>query len=119
MEVVRRTIQATTQLAKAIVSFPMTRHFRARFPQLWRYRINEIVCEDDYHGKEKAIGGWWFAAIFYGVTSQMINVYGMKTKAQVPKAYKDFIREEGIPGRLHRDNAKQNDSEELAAMNRE
>ena len=52
---------------------------------------------DDFHGKHRAHGGSEYAAIFYGYTSKMINVFGMKKKSDVPKAYLDFIREEGFP----------------------
>ena len=116
IEVVRKTIQATTQLAKSM--FSMNRHYASRFPQLWRYNIQEVVCMDDFHGKHRAHGGLEYAAVFYGNTSKMINVYGMKKKSDVPKAYLDFLREEGIPGRLHRDKAKQNESEQLDEINR-
>jgi hypothetical protein len=37
------------------------------------------------------------AQIFYGITSHMMNVYGMRSKVEVPSVYKDFIQEEGIP----------------------
>jgi hypothetical protein len=50
------------------------------------------------------------AQVFYGITSHMMNVYGMRSKVEVPKVYKDFIREEGIPSILHCDGAVVNNA---------
>ena len=42
----------------------------------------------------------------------------MKKKSDVPRAYQNFLREQGIPGRLHRDKAKHNESQAVDAINR-
>ena len=49
----------------------------------------------------------------------MINVYGMKSKGNFPDAYRDFIREQGCPLALRRDNAKEEQSEEVLKIHRE
>jgi hypothetical protein len=41
------------------------------------------------------------AQVFYGLTSHMMNVPGMKSKIEVPAIYKDLIREEGIPSTVY------------------
>ena len=41
----------------------------------------------------------------------------LKNKSDVPQAYLDFLREEGIPGQLHRDKAKQYELFELDDIN--
>ena len=49
----------------------------------------------------------------------MINVYGMKAKSNFPEAYRDFIREQGCPTALRRDNAREEQSEEILKIHRE
>jgi hypothetical protein len=49
----------------------------------------------------------------------MMNVYGMRSKIEVPKAYKDFTREEGIPSVLHQDGAKEQSSEKMLTINQD
>lgn len=39
LEVIRRTLEGTTQLAKAYFHVPMQRHFKARYPQLNKTRL--------------------------------------------------------------------------------
>jgi hypothetical protein len=67
----------------------------------------------------QGVTGQLCAQIFYGLSSHMMNVYGMQPKVEVPSVYKDFIREEGIPSILHRDGAKEQASEKMAAINRD
>ena len=49
----------------------------------------------------------------------MINVYGMTTKSGAHEAYLDFLREEGIPSVLHRDNAGEQNDTRFLSTNRE
>ena len=49
----------------------------------------------------------------------MINVYGMRSKSNFPEVYRDFIREHGCPSALRRDNAKEEQSEEIMKIHRE
>ena len=46
----------------------------------------------------------------------MINVYLMKTERHGPVAYEDFLREEGCPTLLRRDNSKMQTSAEFTAI---
>ena len=48
----------------------------------------------------------------------MINLYPMKSKAEFPNTYADFLREEGIPTVLRRDGAKEEDSSTVKKMQR-
>ena len=48
----------------------------------------------------------------------MINVYPMPTESHGPNAYEDFIREEGCPTLLRRDNSKMQTGVDFAAINR-
>jgi viroplasmin and RNaseH domain-containing protein len=49
----------------------------------------------------------------------MINVYGMRTESEMPEVYKDFIRHEGAPTYLRRDNAQVQKSKKVTTINRE
>jgi hypothetical protein len=54
----------------------------------------------------KSIEGFNCAQFFFGMTSKMLYVAGMKTESQFPDVYLDFIRQQGILSALRRDNAK-------------
>ena len=63
--------------------------------------------------------GYTGMQVFNGRTSNITNVYGFKSKSKFPKIYRDFIREEGAPSILRRDNAKAEQSEEVLQIQRE
>ena len=60
--------------------------------------------------------GFTGAQIFYGLKSRMINAYGFKSKAKFPKLYQDFCCNQGAPSILRRDNAKEENSAEVEAV---
>ena len=104
LRVVKETLKRTTQLAKTIFAYPMVRHKKSRFPWLNRFRINEKVSTDTIFSNCRAYGGSTCAQIFYGMTSRVINVYGMKSENEFASSvYPDFLRHEGIPTILRRD----------------
>jgi hypothetical protein len=117
LEVIRQTLLHTTQLAKAIVHAPLKQHFHSRFWYLNRLRLQETISMDTLFANCHGVTGKSCTQIFYGITSHMMNVYGMRSKVEVPTVYKDFIREEGIPSVLHRDGAKEQSSEKMATIN--
>ena len=53
------------------------------------------------------------------MTSRVINIYGMKSKSEFPQVYADFLRSEGIPTVLRRDNANEEDSDAVKRLNRQ
>ena len=81
-----------TQMAKAILTFPMRRHFQPRFPFLNQIRLHRKVATDTYFANCAAFGGATCAQVFWGMTSHMINVYGMKMENEALEAYADFLR---------------------------
>jgi len=115
--VIKKTLANTTQLAKTIVRFPMRRHFKARFPYLNRRRLDEVVSTDTVFSSHMDISGFHCCQVFYGLASHMINVYGMRSKAEFPEVYMDFIRREGAPTALRRDNAKEEKSYKVIGIN--
>ena len=83
-------------------------------------RINEPISTDPMFTNWKSIyHGFTAAQVFYGTKSHTIFVYGIKNKGEFPKVYKEFIKEQGAPSALRRDNAKEEQSEEVKSINRE
>ena len=106
LKIIKKTIQATTQLAKMIIRYPMRRHMKSRTPHLNVHRLGEVVSTDTMFSNCRSIyDNYTCAQVFFGLTTHIINIYGMKTKGQFPDAYRDFIRDNGSPSILRRDNA--------------
>ena len=118
LDVIKKTLDCTTQLVKWHVKVPMQRHWRPRFPFMNVHRLREPVATDTFFASAKAIGGATCAQVFYGIQSCMINVYPMQSESHGPNAYEDFIREEGCPTLLRRDNAKMQTGHDFTAINR-
>ena len=110
IKVIQETLKRTTQAAKAIVYFPLVRHVASRFAWMNRFRLREKVSTDTMFSNCTAIGGATCAQVFYGTTSCIANVYGMKSKSEFPQVYSDFLRNEGIPTVLRRNNAPEEQS---------
>ena len=120
VDVVKKTLAKTTQMAKMIIRHPMRRHVKSRFPHMNVTRIDEPVSTDPMFSNCKSIfHGYMAAQIFYGTKSHTIFVYGIKSKGEFPKVYKDFIRDHGAPSALRRDNAKEEQSEIVKDIHRE
>jgi hypothetical protein len=81
-------------------------HLKSRF-QILRHRgLNEVISTDTYFADEKSIEGYHCAHLFFGMTSKMLYVAGMKTESEFADVYLDFTRTCGIPSEIRRDNAK-------------
>ena len=96
----------------------MQKHWKPRFPFLNVHRLREPVATDTFFANCQAIGGHTCAQVFYGIQSHMINVYPMQTESEGPHMYEDFIRDEGCPTLLRRDNFKMQKGEDFIAINR-
>lgn len=66
IEVIRKTLEATTQLAKAIVNISMQRHYAAQFKGMNCFCLDETVSTDlifantkDFKGNMVGIGLLW------------------------------------------------------------
>ena len=106
VEVVRKTLQATTQLATNVVRLPLRRHYKSRFPALRVRRLDEDVATDTFFSNTKALDGSTCAQLFVGRKSMLTDIFGMKTESQMPGALMDFIRKWGAGTGLFSDNAK-------------
>jgi hypothetical protein len=105
-DVIQHTLRQTTQLAKSTIHDPMRRHLKSRFQMLRHKRLNEVIATDTYFANEKSIEGYHCAQVFFGMTSKMQYVAGMKTESEFSDVYLDLIRKYGILSALRRDNTK-------------
>ena len=120
INIIQETLKRTTQLAKMVIRYPMRRHIKSRAPHLNVFRIEETISTDPLFANVKSIyHGYTCAQVFFGLKSHMINVYGMRSKGNFPEVYRDFIREQGCPSALRRDNAKEEQSEEVLKIHRD
>jgi hypothetical protein len=117
--VIQHTLRQTTQLAKSTIHYPMGRHLKSRFQMLRHKRLNEVIATDTYFSSVKFIEGYYCAQVFFGMTSKMLYVAGMKTESEFPDVYLDFIRQRGIPSALRRDNAKSEMSHRVRQIHRD
>jgi hypothetical protein len=99
-------LRQTTQLAKSSFHYPMQRHLKSCFQMLRHRRLSEVIATDTCFSSDKSIEGYYCAQVFFGMTSKSLFVAGMKTESEFPDVYLDFIRQNGIPSTLRRDNAK-------------
>jgi hypothetical protein len=120
VEAIRRTFENTTQYAMSYAPFPMQRHFRAMYKWANLNRLAESISTDTVLVNTPAVGtGATCAQVFYGNVSHMINTYGMVSKSGAHSAYLDFLREEGVPTKLHRDNSGEQNDTRFRETNRE
>jgi len=111
LEVVKNTLKNTTQLAKTSITYPLQRHFKARNPFSNVHRLNEVVSTDPIFANCPSLDNRYTGAqIFYGLKLHCIDTYGFRSKGEFPNNYRDFLREQGAPSALRRDNAKQEQS---------
>ena len=95
-------------------------HIKPRNPHMNITRIDEPVSTDAMFTNCRSIyHGYMAAQVFFGIKSHAIFVYGIKSKGEYPRVYRDFIRDQGAPSALRRDNAKEEQSELVKDINRE
>ena len=119
LDIVKKTLEHTTQLAKSSIRYPLRPHVKARNPWANVTRLNEVVSTDPKFANVPCMcTGHTGVQVFYGHTSHCITLYGISSKGQFEKRYLDFLREEGAPSALRRDNAKEENSEGVKNINR-
>jgi hypothetical protein len=117
--VIQHTLRQTTQLAKSTIHYPMRRHLKSRFQMLRNKRLNEIITTDTYFANEKSIEGYHCVQVFFGMTSKILYVAGMKTEPEFADVNLEIIRICGIPSALRRDNAKSEMSQRVKDIHRD
>lgn len=119
LEVIKKTLENTTQLAKSIWRYPLRAYRKTRWPVLNFRRLTETISMDSLPASVNAFGGYRMGQVFYGTSSKCIDVYGMKKEKEIPKVYMDFMREHGVPQVLRRDGAAVQKSAAMMEINRE
>jgi len=69
VEVVEKTLKATTQYVKNHMRMPMRQHFKARNRALFVKRIRETVATDTFFSSHKALNGETCTQLYVGKTS--------------------------------------------------
>ena len=100
----------------------MHKHLQPRFSEF----CNNIKCLDEAVSTDPIFSNcrsiydhYRGAQIFYCMTSHRIEVYGFHKKGEFPNLLCNFIKEVGAPSILRRDNAKEEQSEEVLQITRE
>ena len=76
-------------------------------------RQRETFATDTFFSSEKALGGYTCAQLYVGKESPFTEIYGMKTKNQIPDTLQDFIGQWGAPSVLLSDSAKVETSKQI------
>jgi len=90
LEVIRRTLENTTQLAQIRLRTPMHDHTKPWYPWLNRPQLHKTVATNTMFANVKAIGGHNRAQVYWGFILHYINVYGMRTENKGPRTLDDF-----------------------------
>ena len=106
-DIVKQTIDQTTQWGVALDSFPMKRHLKSRNPALNVPRRHEPVAADTIFSDTLAVdSGVKQAPVFVGRDSLVADVYPMKSGKQFVHTLEDNIRRRGAMDKLLSDSAK-------------
>ena len=94
-DIVKQTIEQTTQWGVALDSFPMKRHLKCRNPALNIPRRHEPVATDTIFSDTPAVDSDLKQAhVFVGRHSLVADVYPMKSGKQFVNTLDDNIRKE-------------------------
>ena len=106
-DIVKQTIDQTTQWGVALDSFPMKRHLKSRIPAVNVPRRHESVATDTIFSDTPVVdSGVKQAQGFVGRDSLVADVYPMKSGKQFVNTMEDIIRRRGAMDKLLRDSAK-------------
>jgi hypothetical protein len=106
-DVVKKTIQCTTQYARIPMSTLLQKHYKSPFPAANIHRRDEPIATDTVYSDTPAVdSGYTCAQFFCGTESLVCDVYGMKTDSQFINTLQDNIRTRGAPKSLISDRAQ-------------
>ena len=106
-DIVKQTIDQTTQCGVALDSFPMKRHLKSRNPALNVSRRHESVATDTIFSDTPTVAcGVKQAQVFVGTDSLVDGVYPMKSGKKFVNTLEDNIRRRGAMDKLLSDSAK-------------
>ena len=112
LEVIKKTLEATTQWARQVIKYTLQKHHVSRFPWSNRQELREEVAMNTIFMQTPRPDGLTCVQVFIGLMSRMLNFYSMKSKeaVHVVAAYQVFMRYEGVPEGLHRGGAPEDKS---------
>ncbi len=90
LEVIRRTLENTTQLARIRHDRVLQNHMKPWFPWLNRNRLHETVATDTMFSAIQDLSRRTCAQVYWGLSSHFINIYGMHTESEGPRTLDDF-----------------------------
>jgi len=105
LEVIRRTLENMTQLARIRHDRVLQMHMKPWFLWLNRNRLHETVATDTMFSSVPDVSGHTCAQVYWGLSSYFLNVYGMQTKSKGPRTLNDFAHKEGVPPIMQSDNS--------------
>ena len=108
-DVVRKTFEATTQLALSVEvenRLIPRQHFKSRFPFLREKRVNDIFHSDTFFPSVTTNQNETCSQLFFGKNTDYMFVKPLKSESQSHTALEDFGRKVGIPHSIKTDNAK-------------
>ena len=106
-DIVKQTIDQTTEWGVALDSFPMKRHLKSRNPALNVPRRHESVAADTIFSDTPAVdSGVKQAQVYVGRDLLVADVYPMKSGKLFVNTLEDNIRTRGSMDKLLNDSAK-------------
>ena len=116
--VIRTTIENTTQWGRMTQeSYPFRMHYKSPAPFYNVPRRNEPVASDTVYSDTPAIDdGSTCAQFYYGLKTEVVDVYGMKTDKQFSNTLWDTIRKRGAMSKLITDMAKSEISQKVKSI---
>jgi hypothetical protein len=100
-DIIQKTFEHTTQYARLPTGTMLKKAFRSPHPALDVYRRNEDVACDIVHSNVPTIfDGSTAAVIFFGTSSKVTNVHGIKCNNQFANTLEYTIIQRGAPNRL-------------------
>jgi hypothetical protein len=86
LDIIKKTLDNTTQLARMVIRLPLRRHFKSRAPFLNVTRLDEVVSTDTMFANCKSLfHGFTGQQVYYGLKSHCIDIYGFKSKGEFPR----------------------------------
>jgi hypothetical protein len=100
-DVIKHTFDRSTQMARIPVSTHLCTWYHAPNPAMNIPRRNEDILTDYVYSDVSAIDdGSTGAQVFFGRTTHVGNVYGMKSESHFPNVLQENIQHRGAPNRL-------------------
>ena len=100
-DIIQKTFEHTTQYARLPTGTMLKKAFRSPHPALNVYRRNEdVACDIVYSDVPAIFDGSTAAVIFFGTSSKVTHVHGIKRDNQFANTLEGTIIQRGAPHRL-------------------